>query len=90
MPAPARAIDLVQGAGVRKPPKNEPVVGGAGGGRLWRFDGGVARASGALVEGVARRQRGAVPAASASHLAQLLNFCREDEFPTKDLSSLAG
>jgi hypothetical protein len=39
-------------AGVRKPPGKEPAVGGAGGGRLWRFDGGAARASGALSYGV--------------------------------------
>src|SRR5271154_6969668 len=39
-------------AGVRKPPGKEPAVGGAGGGRLWRFDGGAARASDALGEGV--------------------------------------
>jgi hypothetical protein len=35
-------------AGVRKPPGKEPAVGGTGGGRLWRFDGGAARASDAL------------------------------------------
>jgi hypothetical protein len=39
-------------AGVRKPPGKEPAVGGAGGGRLWRFDGGAGRASGALGQGV--------------------------------------
>src|SRR5271166_4859543 len=39
-------------AGVRKPPGKEPAVGGAGGGRLWRFVGGSARASDALSDGV--------------------------------------
>jgi hypothetical protein len=38
-------------AGVRKPPGKEPAVGGAGGGRLWRFDGEAARASDALSDG---------------------------------------
>src|SRR3977135_858868 len=37
---------------VRKPAGKEAAVGGAGGGRLWRFDGGAARASDALGEGV--------------------------------------
>ena len=39
-------------AGVRKPPGKEPAVGGAGDGRLWRFNGGAARASDALSGGV--------------------------------------
>jgi hypothetical protein len=39
-------------AGVRKPPGKEPAVGGAGGGRLWRFDGRAAWASDALSDGV--------------------------------------
>src|SRR5229473_3425165 len=42
-------------AGVRKPAGKEPAVGGAGGGRLWRFGGGAARASDALGAGVGGR-----------------------------------
>jgi hypothetical protein len=50
---PARSdLSTRAGAGVRKPPGKEPAVGGAGGGRLWRFDGGAARASDALSDGV--------------------------------------
>ena len=43
MPAPARAIDLVQGAGVGKPPMKEPAGKRRAVGRLWGF--GVAAAS---------------------------------------------
>src|ERR1700676_2839397 len=50
MPA-RRDLSTGGGAGVRKPPGKEPAVGGAGGGRLWRF-GGAASCAGAALAGV--------------------------------------
>src|ERR1700730_4116807 len=74
---PVAAYAPVLRAGVRKPSGKEPAVGGAGGGRLWRFDGGAVRASDALGEGFGGGSR--IAAGRAFSLLFLIGRFRRDE-----------
>src|SRR5260370_9087667 len=74
MPAPARAIDLVQGAGVGKPPMKEPAGKRRAVGRLWGFGVAAALAGGGLPRIAGLRQALRIVVRGLPHLTAYLGI----------------